>query len=770
MYLKVGSKSDLVKVLQTKLKELGFDPGPIDGIFGSKTEAAVIEFQKSKKLKADGIAGPITFKALDLELPEFERLQFKQLIMANPNYFGTMPDSQLDVVKEMVGNTKYEEVTCVGFNPNMDRLEATIQVKLPYGYGGHLCGPGTTEYVRFYIDYGSGWEDVGLVAFKAHDIPNAPDCAGKPNKPLSYVVTLEIEPKRKPCYHPVLPEVRAILSWEAEPPPNTPGWHMVWGNRLDRHVQIKPSPSLIIDIIKMAEMKLGQEIELPLEYAEVVFQPIPGPDPPPLKLDNLAEMYAPSDADEVSVEPHRFGFSEIQPLMAAGAAPQTVMAKIAKWAELNLDWSTAVELLENTKGNVSYEELNCLGLDYNREWLVAIFSIKRPCGYLGGLCSPGSYEYISFWADWDDTCEWTYLDTVKVKVHDIPTIPSGDLHYAAILPVDLRKVRRWCINPKIGRIRAVLSWNTPPSTTDPDKLPHWGNRLDTHVQIKPGAPELSAKARISILGGVGIASINTATNGMTKPLALMAPWGTPADPWSPHTRECPFGGVVTVHAPPPVGTVGDEYSIFVRRVGTGGPGMQVTNRIWVVDQDGYGSYHYADLVSGYFKYLDVSKNVLNLLALWYTNDSDLWEIKLKRRNSAHVDQDETPWYHIRLDNTSPSAELTIDGVICGKYTPGDEITGKFVARDHHFGHFVLRTLPSSLSPNQPKTGIPPVSSGEYQTALSPGDAWKLDTAGMTPCGYVIDVRVWDRTIRNSHPGAHNYNRDDAGFCLLEPES
>lgn len=55
-----------VRNLQYALKEQGFDPGQIDGVFGKKTERAVKRFQKSCGLKADGIAGKRTFFALGL--------------------------------------------------------------------------------------------------------------------------------------------------------------------------------------------------------------------------------------------------------------------------------------------------------------------------------------------------------------------------------------------------------------------------------------------------------------------------------------------------------------------------------------------------------------------------------------------------------------------------------------------------------------------------------------------------------------------------------
>ena len=55
-----------VYALQSALKERGYDPGQLDGIYGKKTERAVKRFQKDKGLKVDGIAGKRTFAALEL--------------------------------------------------------------------------------------------------------------------------------------------------------------------------------------------------------------------------------------------------------------------------------------------------------------------------------------------------------------------------------------------------------------------------------------------------------------------------------------------------------------------------------------------------------------------------------------------------------------------------------------------------------------------------------------------------------------------------------
>lgn len=62
--LKKGTKDIKIKDTQLYLKAWGFSPGTIDGIFGSNTEAAVKEFQKSKGLTVDGIVDAKTWKAL----------------------------------------------------------------------------------------------------------------------------------------------------------------------------------------------------------------------------------------------------------------------------------------------------------------------------------------------------------------------------------------------------------------------------------------------------------------------------------------------------------------------------------------------------------------------------------------------------------------------------------------------------------------------------------------------------------------------------------
>lgn len=62
--LQNGSRGDLVVVTQALLNRKSGAGLTVDGIFGSKTKAAVKNFQRSNGLAVDGIVGPQTWKAL----------------------------------------------------------------------------------------------------------------------------------------------------------------------------------------------------------------------------------------------------------------------------------------------------------------------------------------------------------------------------------------------------------------------------------------------------------------------------------------------------------------------------------------------------------------------------------------------------------------------------------------------------------------------------------------------------------------------------------
>ena len=63
---KRGSTGSVVTQIQTKLKAWGYYSAEVDGVYGSKTEAAVKYFQQKNGLTVDGVAGSATLAAMGI--------------------------------------------------------------------------------------------------------------------------------------------------------------------------------------------------------------------------------------------------------------------------------------------------------------------------------------------------------------------------------------------------------------------------------------------------------------------------------------------------------------------------------------------------------------------------------------------------------------------------------------------------------------------------------------------------------------------------------
>jgi hypothetical protein len=684
------------------------------------------------------------------------RSEHHRLLAANPNHFGNLVGVDLKPVVEIVAQPAFEQLTCVGFSPEQDTLEATVAIKRATGYGGDLCGNGSTEWVRFHISYDEGatWEDVGLGSFTAHDIPDGVDCAKDPTKPLVYTVAFPLtDPHRKRCSTPVLPLVRAILSWQVQPPAGQPDWLPVWGNRLDRHIQIRPRRSIFQDILDVLDIDL---VKLPDFYQKVLPLPIPEPDPAPFSLEQAV-----SYAKKGKVPAHRFAVPLLAKSQAVAFSPQSeLLSTSAVFQALDLDLGSILDLYDKDAGDTTYEQLNCLGLDYHRDLLVSTLSIKKPSGFSGPPCSDGSAEYVAFWVDYEDSCDWTYVGTAKVVVHDYDPMPADGLHYWVGVPAKTAEHARSCKEPKVGKVRAVLSWNTPPSTTDPHLVPRWGNAIETHIEIPPRRRPPTKGPEIRALGRIPVESIDVAAGGLTTSGALFIEFGSPADALD---RPCPFGGAVTVHAyaNDAFAAAGHRYRAVWRPAGSSGPGTPVTDSFVT------GFFPVVTRTpdpDGFHDYLSTALNPMGQLASWRTKGvvvDGLYEIRLEMVDAASNPLGQTTWHRVRIDNTVPDADITFTSATnCNKATPGDLVQGSFVATDPFFGHFSLNTLPASLAPPDP-THTPAST-----TSPTTSGTWQLQTDGTwAQCGYVVQLWVYDRSIVNSVPWHKNVGYDDIGFCL-----
>lgn len=83
--------------LQRQLKQLGYSVGPLDGLFGSQTQSAVVAFQRSHGLAVDGIAGPETLTTLTQQPPSETAAQ---LIPEQARPADTVPSLETDKALE----------------------------------------------------------------------------------------------------------------------------------------------------------------------------------------------------------------------------------------------------------------------------------------------------------------------------------------------------------------------------------------------------------------------------------------------------------------------------------------------------------------------------------------------------------------------------------------------------------------------------------------------------------------------------------------------
>lgn len=694
------------------------------------------------------------------------REQFRSLLLTNPNYFGNLTNVPYKPVTQIVANTHFEELMCLGFNPQFDLLEGVVHIKQTVGYLGEQCHGGSMEYVRFYADWGGtgAWTDLGLTFFRAYDIPGP--------KPLEYDVTLPIRPEKDFCFRPQIVRVRAILSWNLMPPPNQPNWRPVWGNVRETNIQIGTRPFLQLrDLIEISKVQFPPEVLNILDLDQYLV--LPPPVHPPLP--ELWALYQKND-----VPSDRLLTTEVQKIVESPGLEKILELPDVSviWPGLKIDVAQLVGNLLKQQLNTSYEELTCVGLNQSRDTLVGTLTIKRPYGYLGDKCHRGSYEYVAFWADYG--AGWTYVGTTSVNVHDVPTIPKDGLEFAVFIPFRTRHPAHEA-PPQIVKVRAILSWQVPPPPFNPNYVPRWGNWVDTLVHIRPREPVDPANHPpfIETVGSMAVTSIDSTTGLANGPAALAG--------FTAH--DSPFGGeiVITGHVAYPPDVLGGgatplKYRVLVRP-GTSGPWQPLTNQFWIwlselLNGVWSGPTPYLQSTpDGWYDYMedltDGPGNAMrfvagNVLARWQTGPlmSGLWQIRMDVKDPlSGVIWPGTQVITVKLDNQGPSASININpgpaGTpgACGVFTVGSILTGTYSAFDQHFGHLTLSVEPAG--------GVMTPSSRSYPTVPTTGESgtWSLNTAGMQPCGYVVRIHVWDRTIVNSGYVGF-YNSDVKGFCLV----
>jgi g-D-glutamyl-meso-diaminopimelate peptidase len=117
--LDIGSQGTDVMEIQSLLKKIGYNPGPIDGYYGPQTRDAVISFQKDNNLTPDGIIGPQTYKLINVLLRGYD----EYYIQSGDTLWQIARDYYTTVNKIVTANP--------GINPF--QLQIGQKIIVPYG-------------------------------------------------------------------------------------------------------------------------------------------------------------------------------------------------------------------------------------------------------------------------------------------------------------------------------------------------------------------------------------------------------------------------------------------------------------------------------------------------------------------------------------------------------------------------------------------------------------------------------------------------------------
>ena len=197
--------------------------------------------------------------------------------------------------------------------------------------------------------------------------------------------------------------------------------------------------------------------------------------------------------------------------------------------------------------------------------------------------------------------------------------------------------------------------------------------------------------------------------------------------------------------------LGHSYRVQVRELGSSS--WMTLNQDFIVS--GINGDSTQSAVGDYYPYRTVGDNQDGVLAIWSTADDTEWEVKLDIAGVAGIDL-----HRVQLHNTGPVTDIHINPLAgdCSKHTVGTLLDGTFVARDDYLSSYSLGTLPYAAPAGQ----LAPTG-GLTQTPVA-GTIWTLDTSGMKPCGYVLQVVAASRAIYNSSP-SYASTSSTVGFCL-----
>lgn len=117
--LSLGSRGPNVKLIQSLLARIGYDPGAVDGVFGQQTREAVRAFQLDNGLEPDGVVGSLTWN------------RFERFLLGYDTYTIRKGDTMYSVAAKYYTTLNAVLTANPGVDPRQLRIGQRITV--PYG-------------------------------------------------------------------------------------------------------------------------------------------------------------------------------------------------------------------------------------------------------------------------------------------------------------------------------------------------------------------------------------------------------------------------------------------------------------------------------------------------------------------------------------------------------------------------------------------------------------------------------------------------------------
>ncbi len=142
--------------------------------------------------------------------------------------------------------------------------------------------------------------------------------------------------------------------------------------------------------------------------------------------------------------------------------------------------STSFNSVLNIQEDTSYESIARLGYDPDREQLRAEIDIKQPTGYSSEILIEGSEEFVRFYLSYDGGLKWLDQGLRSVAVADAhwPRPSAYEVNLEIVFGDEFLSAK---VPPKV---RAILSWSTPPPSGSPNWKPVWGHVAESDIHME----------------------------------------------------------------------------------------------------------------------------------------------------------------------------------------------------------------------------------------------------------------------------------------------